>query len=253
MGDADRPSFSRQQAASIEQALNDLDGAYWVLLRPFLGRVLPEESYDRRATGPPKPKESAKLILMFADYAGHLFAAEAGFYPDRPQLRGWLENLKSRIHDRISDTVQSLEEDGRPRGLSLSYHGVTAKDLRAAVEDELDGQIKKRLAPPPQKPPLSPEVQAQMDAPHPPAYKAQIEQPAPANESEIERRAKLLADYKQKTGASNRQIFLGNSGIYAPEFRDWIKGKLKSSSATAINFERFLREQRLPTPRNPKK
>ena len=64
-----------------------------------------------------------------------------------------------------------------------------------------------------------------------------------------ERRQKLLAEYKAATGnPPNKRIYEAvNSGIYKPQFYEWLKGKLPSESATAQNFERFLREKKPPS------
>lgn len=68
---------------------------------------------------------------------------------------------------------------------------------------------------------------------------------------EIERRKGLLAEYKAATAEpSNRQIYeADNSQIHKPQFYRWLKGTLPSSSGTAVNFERFLRENNPPTAR----
>lgn len=76
---------------------------------------------------------------------------------------------------------------------------------------------------------------------------------ATANDvSELERRGKLLDDYVKRTGASHKSIYEGNSGIHKPQFYQWRRGKLPRSSATAKNFERFLRDQKAPVPRRAK-
>jgi hypothetical protein len=74
------------------------------------------------------------------------------------------------------------------------------------------------------------------------------------SEEETDRRSKLLAEYKAATcNPSNRQIYEArNSGIHKPQFYQWLKGKLPSDSATAMNFERFLREKKAPISRRPK-
>jgi hypothetical protein len=75
----------------------------------------------------------------------------------------------------------------------------------------------------------------------------------PTDLSLVEQRKALLDAYKAKTGASNHKIYMGrNSGIHKPEFYAWVKGTLPNTSATAINFERFLRDQKPPIPRNAK-
>jgi len=78
--------------------------------------------------------------------------------------------------------------------------------------------------------------------------------PPPSPESSlVEQRKALLEAYKAKTGASNRKIYTArNSGIHKPQFSEWCNGILPNTSATTLNFERFLREQRPPVPRNPK-
>ena len=80
------------------------------------------------------------------------------------------------------------------------------------------------------------------------------EEPSPiSKESEIERRAALLRVYRDATGVSNRKIYSARNSIHKPEFYSWIKGDLPSDSATAINFERFLKLMKKPIPRVPKK
>lgn len=71
---------------------------------------------------------------------------------------------------------------------------------------------------------------------------------------EIERRTRLLAEYKSATGnPSNRAIYTArNSGIHKPEFHRWLRGDLPASSQTLINFERFLRDKKHPIPRKPR-
>ena len=71
---------------------------------------------------------------------------------------------------------------------------------------------------------------------------------------EIERRRKLLAEYKAATkNSSNKRIYEArNSGVHKPEFYQWLNGTLPTESATTISFERFLREKKPPIPRKPK-
>jgi hypothetical protein len=82
-------------------------------------------------------------------------------------------------------------------------------------------------------------------------------QPAPASTkqgAEIERRKKLLADYKAATGnpSSSRIYKARNSRIHKPEFYQWLNGGLSADSATTISFERFLQEKKPPLPSKPK-
>jgi hypothetical protein len=72
------------------------------------------------------------------------------------------------------------------------------------------------------------------------------------NSIEVERRKKLLDEYKAATGGtSSRKIYeASNSGIHKPQFYEWLRGELSKSSATLIAFERFLREKKPPIPRD---
>jgi hypothetical protein len=71
---------------------------------------------------------------------------------------------------------------------------------------------------------------------------------------EIRRRVILLEEYKAATGnPSNKRIYEAqNSGLHKPQFIKWRRGELPNTSATTQNFERFLRERKLPIPRKPK-
>ena len=70
---------------------------------------------------------------------------------------------------------------------------------------------------------------------------------------EKDRRESLLREYKAATKEpSNKRIYeASNSGIHKPQFYEWINGVLPADSATAINFERFLRMKKPPIPRKP--
>jgi hypothetical protein len=71
--------------------------------------------------------------------------------------------------------------------------------------------------------------------------------------TEIQRRARLLADYKSAMGnPSDYRIYNArNSGIYKPQFYAWKKGTLSRKSQTARKFELFLQEKKSPIPRKP--
>jgi hypothetical protein len=75
-----------------------------------------------------------------------------------------------------------------------------------------------------------------------------------SQDEEIERRRKLLSEYKTATKNSpNKRIYEAkNSGVHKPEFYQWVNGTLPADSATTITFERFLREKKPPIPRKPK-
>jgi hypothetical protein len=73
-------------------------------------------------------------------------------------------------------------------------------------------------------------------------------------DEEIERRKKLLAEYKAATGnpSSSRIYKARNSNIHKPQFYEWLNGTLPADSLTAVSFERFLRERKPPIPKEPR-
>jgi hypothetical protein len=91
--------------------------------------------------------------------------------------------------------------------------------------------------------------------PDPESEHASVPSPtATQDEDEVERRKRLLEEYKSTTGCkSNKRIYEArNSGIHKPQFYRWVKGTLPVDSATTVTFERFLRDKKLPIPRKPK-
>ena len=144
MENTDRPSFSLHKAAEIEQTQNDVDRQFWEALCIFQVAIFDSDSTPRRSA----PKRPAALLLTLAAYAANLFIVEGSFYPDRPQLRIWLEKLKDRIIDRIAMMLDHLERQGESRGLSLMHHEATPEEMRSSVIEELNRKIEKRLSPP---------------------------------------------------------------------------------------------------------
>ena len=73
----------------------------------------------------------------------------------------------------------------------------------------------------------------------------------PPVSAEIERRKRLLADYKTATKVdANRRIYSArNSSVHKPEFYKWLNGTLPADSSTSQNLERFLSAKKLPIPR----
>jgi hypothetical protein len=140
----------------------------------------------------------------------------------------------------------------------------------SAIADALGESIKARLSPADlsKAPPLPPDITAQMQqppknqdapsakemAPEPPIKPPPEPETQPIDtgeNAEIVRRRNLLADYKLATNnPSNKKIYEArNSGVYKPQFYEWLHGVLPVQSETTKNFERFLREKKPPVPR----
>jgi hypothetical protein len=284
MSNPDRPHFDLSTRAHIEAVQSSADSELWGKLEKFM---VPNVMEKR-----PLSKFPAALCLCIAGYARTLYIAEGNHYQQNPLLEIWLNKLAKRIVNRAMGVVREVEEYSRKQHRNLWHHGATEAKMRKAAFDELNDLISKRLAPPLAfSPPLPPPAiektlpaltgkqaaayaEAGIDLAsaspllmmaHDAAQNAQ-KQPKPLvhaprtestlaleNPSVIERRAKLLAEYQAATSVTEYAIYMGNSGIYKPQFLKWKAGILPVSSSTTQNFERFLREKKAPTPRKRKK
>jgi hypothetical protein len=90
------------------------------------------------------------------------------------------------------------------------------------------------------------------EAEHSTATKKSRQPVGKPTDTEVERRAKLLADYKAATGnPSSKRIYEAeNCPIHKPQFHRWLRAELPANSKTTKDFERFLREKRRPIPKN---
>ena len=69
-------------------------------------------------------------------------------------------------------------------------------------------------------------------------------------DAEVERRRRLLEEYKAATGASEYAILQAagrDHSCHKPEFRQWKRGELPADSETAKSLERFLAAKRPPS------
>jgi len=120
--------------------------------------------------------------------------------------------------------IQSAASGG---WLNLEYHERVARTLFVAEIAEWSGKLLER------------------EARLPTSKKTLTAKPLPA---EIERRRKLLEEYKEATGVpSNRKIYAAeNCPIHKAEFHEWLKGELPKQSKTTAGFEEFLRNKKRP-------
>jgi hypothetical protein len=277
MDNSDRPVFAPEVEFQIEQIQNQADLIAWEQLQALqvptpIAQKMMRASYPPQQSGPPPRKKPNEIRMVIRSYARMLYFAEANLYQDGLELKEQLTHLAALIIERIEETITEVEELGIKSSVGLEHHGISKEGMRNAALSEISEWIRKRLAhfPPPNKPPLPPEIQAQMANPSkyddsdaaaylvevPAASQTTVEtnSTAEADATEKQRREKLLADYKESTGdPSNKRIYEArNAGIYKPEFYKWLQGMLPRGSETARNFERFLREKRAPIPRHPK-
>ncbi|MGA8089521.1 MAG: hypothetical protein WCA10_19785 [Terracidiphilus sp.] len=169
MGNTDRPVLTLEQELVIETAQNKVDEMFWLSLWVFQASMhYGEDEYNprRNKLNPPAPKEPVKFRWVVSEYARNLFIVESQVYPGAPQLRKWLEDLSERVVERVSQTLNKIEEQGALQSRSFTHHGVTPDEILSTMRDALAGTIKQRLAPPLpfSPPPPPPEVQEQMRA-----------------------------------------------------------------------------------------
>ena len=221
-----------------------------------------ETNFGSRTTGPLPPKQPIQLKRHLQSYAIMLFNEEASsvifpnvvWYPRDPQSRHWQSKLAERVEARVIQLVAKLNASfGLMRFASydLDYHGVTQPEMRQCICECLKRLIETKLAPEPR---TQETISTKTPAPIAESNEAPPNQPPPIpGTSETERRKALLAEYKAATGdpADYRIYNARNSGIHKPEFYQWKKGVLPKDSGTTKNFERFLREKKIPIPRKP--
>jgi len=250
MDERDRPNLGLYLYEEIELELHESEKTFWSAISAMQIPTL-ELMIAATEAQPLPPRQPMHLRAIVHRYAQTLFSVEAKRYPRDSRLHHWMLKLKERIGARIIHGVKELESRGRHKMQRLDYHGVTESQMMQTVNDAIQelintwpdlGHIQQ-----------SPEQSIQEEKENSILEPRESAKPK-TNEREIERRRKLLEDYKSATKIfSNRKIYESqNAGIHKPEFYEWIRGTLPSHSKTTKKLERFLREKKQPIPRKPK-
>lgn len=146
MDDLDRPPLGAYAYEQIEVALYKVDTIYWKLLRPFQIFAPPIILQIISGSAPSPqgiPKQPLELIAVLNAYAMALFDTEFREYPSDLRLPHWMMKLAERTGDRVMRVVAELEVSSLLA--KLSYHGVTASQMRESVEEALRQSVKDRL------------------------------------------------------------------------------------------------------------
>jgi|SRR5579872_600724 len=233
MSDPSRPPLGLKIFEALERKCNKVHAKYWGILGDLCTPMQESIMVGLGSTTPPRDREPIKVTRILGEYAQELFSTEAEAYPADDRLAQWRMALAKRIETDIMIHIRKL---GTVYAEGLEYH------LR-------DSEMQKSIWPA-----LSPLIhgeQADEIRPEPSSIEAKPTDGPLGKDSDVARRAKLLAEYKSATGdPSNRKIYTArNSGIHKPEFLRWQRGDLPSTSQTCVNFERFLREKKAPMPR----
>jgi hypothetical protein len=254
MDETDRPPLGPYAYEEIAKRCHELEKSFWDALskmrveRPF-AIIGPTKS------SPTPPKLPEHLRQTIQQYAGAIFRIEAAEYPAAPEIEFWLAKLAERVVERIMETVEVMDQTthdifhGKQYN-GLSWHGLTLEDMRDAAREGLEydkTSVMSRLLP-------ASVVDASSQgesAPTPESIDASM---PTASEPKIliERRKKLLDEYKAATGEpSSKRIYeSSNAKIHKPEFYEWLRGTLPESSRVTKRFEAFLTAKRRPIPRN---
>jgi hypothetical protein len=238
MEDPSKPPLTAERYEAIELAQYEIDKIYWRQLEPLRFGFNLSSMTEMMKGGPRPPRQPIYLCNILKEYACALFDAEVSWYPSSPQLAMWLRNLADRIETRIIETSLRATLYG-----TIEYHA-TKERMRAALQEALQHAIQKHL---PQLDDTPAGSGTRIPGSVPPPQSADA-----ANETLIDSRAKLLAEYKAATGnPSNYRIYNArNSRIHKPQFYQWRNGVLPRDSVTARHFEQFLRDKKPPTPKN---
>jgi hypothetical protein len=241
MNCTDRPILDTSAEVAIESLTNQHNLNLWNSLQQMLALTptaaeLLRKAYPSRLH-PPTSRMPNLLRQFVESYAFASFFSESVYFPgEDPCIEHWLKNLADRIVEKAMEIVKLVEESGQERRppFSLAHHGLTLEDIGDTARRKLNELIRNRLTIPA------------------PAPKDDGSSGASDHDTdEINRRNRLLIDYKAATGdpPDYRIYNAKNSGIHKPQFYQWKNGKLPRKSETALNFERFLCDKKPPIPR----
>jgi hypothetical protein len=260
----DKPPLGLYAYEEIAKSLHAIDETYWSELTKMRVKS-PFAASSNPSAAPPPPRLPEHLRLTLCDYARRLFLTESNEYPVSPQIEMWLTKLAERVTERVMRAVESLDQTlldtllKTKRIYGLTYHGLTVAQMREAIGSSLD-EVKTltlvRFQSVIDKAEEFPEATTAVgisEFPNVPESNDESASPVEDTGRIVERRRKMLEDYKAATGnPSERRIYTAlNSGIYKPEFYTWKDGRLSQNSKTTKQFEVFLKAKKLPVRRNP--
>jgi hypothetical protein len=252
------PPLSPYAREQLGADLYRVDEIFWERLTALQVSVITNLTFMGAGPTPPgPPKRPLELKSVLHSYAEQLFYVEASKYPPTdPDFVQWLIKLSPKLESHIMRRLKELEAKSFMK--SLRYHEVTEEAMREAIGVALQASIKKfagdREVPQASSLRSGPDhpVARLVRATDPPKQPTRVASKT-LPDGEIERRKKLLEEYKAATSASNKKIYEArNSGVHKPQFYEWINGELSAESATAQNFERFLVAKKPPIPRDAK-
>ena len=204
----------------------------------------------RTSDGPPPPQSPLRLSGIISRYGLALIEVEASKYPrPHPNRRRWMMALAQRVENRVMNLIDQLES--RDPLLSLDHHGLTRDDMLRVLRQDATWAIDIYSFGSSLEPQSSALATAVEQSKLPEVSDNPTDAPYP---SLVECRLKVLNEYKAANkSVPSKQIYEArNSGIYKPEFYEWLSGRLPDTSSITINFERFLRDKKPPIPRKPK-
>jgi hypothetical protein len=248
MDEAEQPIKNPDILEQIESEMHLQDKRFWKELR---GMQMPTPLSIKIQSllfrdGPSPPQSPVRLSGIISRYGLALIEVEATKYPRlHPNKRRWMIALTQRVENRVMNLIDQLES--RDPLLSLDYHGLTRDDMLRVLQSDATWAIDMYSFGSSSEPKFSASVIEVVHSQSPESSK----NPTDPNPSLVERRLKLLSEYKAANkSVPNKRIYEArNSGIYKPEFYEWMSGKLPDTSSITVTFERFLRDKKPPIPR----
>jgi hypothetical protein len=211
-------------------------------------------------TTAPRQVMAATMESQIKDFTSSLFDAEARHLcvnaKDADILCLWIDELAIEIEALVRRQVSDARHDFHCTAETRIKFITDVLDERKTYWiDQKEAELARIAAGPRREAPAPTPVRGRVLFYDPPGNPPnEVEQKSPTSNEEIQRRIKLLAGYKAATGnPANRRIYTSsNSGIHKPQFHEWLRGDLASTSKTSVRFEKFLQAKKRPIPRAPK-
>jgi lambda repressor-like predicted transcriptional regulator len=136
----DRPALSLAIETEIEGIKRHIHYEYWPRLLAMQeltdqARAEYRQIASTKVKGPQNPKAPHALRTLLGKYALQLFEVESRFFPPSPDSRRWLAVLTTRLVWEITNRIAAVEADGKPRFMTLGYHGLTQAEMIQAMRD----------------------------------------------------------------------------------------------------------------------
>jgi hypothetical protein len=133
------PGLSAEDEVEIEEDQKRIHEKYWPYLAQFSAPNSMESFFQSSSllvTKPPIVKQPKKLIHILRQYAAELFEVEAKRYPESEFLKLWLNDLKNKTYNIMTDRMMQMD--------NLRYHA-SEDSMREAIWVSLETAVLQNL------------------------------------------------------------------------------------------------------------